>query len=267
MTNARIGAARELRSRREYEELHRRLPTMTEEVLSITPVPGGLLEREDELTRYSPLSYQVKWQLQLTAQHLRAFDQMVEPGLPPPAVAGYPLIRAAIEAAAQAHWLLQNGKRAQRVLRALRSSWWDHSDAMVISRSLGQPDPEWDRKTREALERGRLEVKELAQASLDVPRLSHSDMLTDVERHLKLPMPTPLIAWRLCSSLTHGNSLVASMALQRQVIDLAAPQLHTATSSWTIVSPLIRTTLATFDAAATLFGSRAAASAANASST
>lgn len=263
MTDAVIDAARELRSRQEYDRLRDRLPTMTEKVLAITPVAGGLLEREDELTSYSPLSYQVKWQLQLTAHHLRAFDQLVRSEALPPAFAGYPLIRAAIEAAAQAHWLLQNGKSAQRVLRALRGSWWDHADAMAFSRSVGEPDENWDSKSRAAIEAKRRAVKALHQSVLDVPRLSHTDMLKEVERKLSLPMPTPLVAWRLCSSLTHGNSLVASMALQRKVVDSAAPQVHMATSSWTVVTPLIRTTVATFDAALELLERHAATSTAH----
>ncbi|MDF2916578.1 MAG: hypothetical protein K0S70_795 [Microbacterium sp.] len=257
MPDAFIDAAGERLGRDNYEKLRTGILSMKERALEIEPVPGGLLDREDQRTDLMPLSHQVKWHLQVAAHHLQAFDRLVQSEDTLPTYSGYALIRACIESAAQAHWLIHHEHSAKRVLRALLSAWWDHRDAVAFARSLDRLDEDWDKRVREGLDAKRAAVKSLRQTSLDVPRTSHTDMLIDVERRLILPAPTPLTTWRLCSSLTHGNSSIATMALQRRVLDEAAPHVHSATSSWLLVSALVRSTVETFDAAVALLRRRA----------
>lgn len=255
MPDARVSDEREAHSQREYNELFKAIETMKDRALAAEPETGSVLERDDANSGIIPLSWQVKWQLQLVAAYLTALDDLIETrGLP--YVAGYPLIRAAVESAGQAHWLLQHGHSHQRVLRALRTSWWDHRDAMRFSKSVGAYEAESDQKIRGTLLELRDGVKPLRQSELDTERLSHTDMLTDVGRKLRLPMPTPLQAWQLASAMTHGNTLVPGSTLQRTVIDPERPELHFAYGSWHLTVPLIRTAVSTSEAALKLLQDR-----------
>lgn len=251
---------REAQGHANYERMRSRISSLRAEAVAPSPSPGSLLAREDRHTSFSPLSYQVKWQLQICAHHLEAFDRLVQYDGTLPTYAGYALIRAAIESAGQAHWLLQHNHSAQRVLRAIRSVWWDHIDARDFSRQRGYDDDELSTRVRAGLTKDLQSVKQLRQSVFDVKRLSHTDMLTDVERYLRLPDPSPLTTWRLCSALTHGNGLMAANVLQRRTLDDAEPQVKTLSPSWSVTSALIRTTLDTFDAAIALLIQRGGSS-------
>lgn len=252
-----VPLSREEYSRREFEELRLRIYAVRERIVPITPRPGGILEREDYRTESVALSWQVKWQLQLAAEHLMTLDRVVE-AHDLPVTSGYPLIRSSIECAGQAHWLLQNEKSSQRVLRALRTAWADHVDRMNLAKSVdGMYDPAADERVREHLLELRRRTKELRSTRVDVKRLNHTDMLTEVERKLKLSAPSPLVTWRLCSALTHGNALIANSTHQLVPIEGGQPNLYRARSSWHLTVPLIRSTLATIDAAIALLQRRA----------
>lgn len=243
--------------REQYASLRPRIHEMRSRALAVTLAPGGLLAREDEKTSYSPISHQVRFQLQLASEHLTALDQLIEAhGLPN--YAGYVLIRAALETSAAGYWLVQPGVSNRRVLRALRMAWWDQRDSAEFTVASGHAATDWDLERRAHLDLLRSKVKGLHQATLDLPRLSHTDMLTEVGRGLKITQQlSTLLAWRLCSSLAHGNSAAAVMALQHRQIRETEPHVHSATSSWALVSALVRTSLETFDGALALFEERA----------
>ncbi|MGH3040268.1 MAG: hypothetical protein ACRDNG_00745 [Gaiellaceae bacterium] len=241
----------------QYLKLRDRIHEMKQRALAVAITPGGLLAREDERTDYSPISYQVRWQLQLAAEHLVAFNRLVEAhGLPD--YAGYVLIRAGLETSATAYWIIQPNVSHGRVLRALRMAYWNQRDSAEFAIAAGFTDNTWDTERREYLELLRGKVKKLQQSKLDIRRISHTDLLTDVGRGLKLPQrPSALLAWRLCSSLAHGNSAAAVMALQHRQIRAEEPNVHRSTSSWALVSSLMRTAIDTFDGALDLFEKRA----------
>lgn len=248
MPDAIVDPAREAGGRASYESLRLQIPTIKPRTMAIVAQPNSLLELDDQQTSFEPIAHQVRWQLQVTYENLTALDQLIQAhGLP--TYAGYPLIRAAVEAAAQALWLIQHNHSAKRAIRALRSSYWQSSEAANLSDSLGYPDPDRDERVRGALEQLRRKIKALHQQPLDVDRISRTDMLREVERHLKLPQPTPLVTWRLCSSLAHANSYTASFSMQRTQRSPDEPQLWVATSSWAMVASMVRTTLAVTDAA------------------
>lgn len=256
--DATVTPALEQHGHEQYLELRDRIHELRKRTLSVTLTPEGLLAREDQRTNYSPISHQVRFQLQLAAEHLVAFDRLVEAhGLPN--YAGYVLIRAALETSATAYWLIQPNVSNRRVLRALRMAYWNQLDSAEFAIAAGFTDTTWDTERREHLEMLRGKVKGLHQSRLDVTRISHTNLLTDVGRALKLTQPpSTLLAWRLCSSLAHGNSAAAVMALQHRQIRADEPNVHSSTSSWALVSSLIRTAVETFDAALDLFEKRAA---------
>ncbi|MCP1428209.1 hypothetical protein J3D45_000707 [Microbacterium foliorum] len=243
--------------REQYDSLRPRIHQMRSRALAVAIAPDGMLAREDERTDYSPISYQVRFQLQLAAEHLVALDHLIQ-GHGLPNYAGYVLIRAALETSATAYWLLQPNVSNRRVLHALRMAFWNQRDSAEFAAAAGHRGTAWDEERRAYLDLLRSKVKGLHQSSLDVPRLSHTDMLTAVGRKLKISQqPSTLLAWRLCSSLAHGNSAAAVMALQHRQINAGEANVHSATSSWALVSALVRTALATFDGALAQFEQRA----------
>ena len=255
MSDASVNADIEQQGREQYALLRPRIKSMRRQALAVEIVPGTLMHREDHRTSYSPISYQVRWQLQLASEHLVALDRLVE-GHGLPDYAGYVLIRAAIETAASAYWLTQPEVSDRRVLRALQMAWWNQDAAAEFATAAGFDQTDNDREIKAQLNELRGKIKSLRQAKLDKPHLSHSDMLTAVERTISVNHPMPLLAWRQCSALAHGNSAVAVMSLQHRMIRAEEPNVHKSTSSWAIVSALTRTALDMFDSALASFEKR-----------
>lgn len=211
---------------------------------------GGALQRADDKTDYAPISLQVGWQLQIAADHLNGFARLVREEGQLPHYAGYVLIRAAFEACATALWILGPGKPAQRILRSLRVSWWFAQEANRFATDVGFDGEAINGETYAYLEQLRNGVKELRQSNLDVTQISRTDMFLDVERRFPSPKKlTPLHAWRVCSSLAHGNSAMAVMALKREQIDPRDPGRHIARSSWALVATFVRTAVWMFNRA------------------
>lgn len=130
----------EQHGREQYNQLRSRILEMRQKALAVRITPEGLLAREDQRTSYSPISYQVRWQLQLAAEHLVAFDRLVE-GHGLPDYAGYVLIRAALETSATAYWLIQPNVSNRRVLRALRMAYWNQVDSAEFATAQAGPTP------------------------------------------------------------------------------------------------------------------------------
>lgn len=220
---------------------------------------GGALQRADGKTAYAPISSQVGWQLQVAADHLNAFGRLVREDGRLPHYSGYVLIRAALEACATALWLFGPGKPAQRILRSLRLSWWFAQEANRFATDVGFDGETINAETWEYLEQLRLGVKELRQSNLDVTQISRTDMFVDVERRFRSPKKlTPLHAWRVCSSLAHGNTAMAVMALKREQIDPRDPAKHVASSSWALVATFVRAAVWMFNEAIERFEELAA---------
>ncbi|MFE7198498.1 hypothetical protein [Microbacterium oxydans] len=215
---------------------------------------GGALQRADGKTSYAPISKQVGWQLQIAADHLNAFVRLVREKGELPHYSGYVLVRAALEACASALWLLGPGKPAQRILRSLQLSWWSAEEANDFASDVGFDGETLNAEIRSHLDELRRGVKELRQNRLDVTPISRTNMFLDVQRRFPFPKQlTPLHAWRVCSSLAHGNSAMAVMALKRQQIDPDDPSRHIASSSWALVATFLRVAVWMFNRAVERF--------------
>lgn len=256
MADATVDPGLERFGQTQYQDLKPRISAMKDEALGVVVLPGSLLSREDGRTSFSPISYQVRWQLQLASEHLVAFTRLVD-GHGLPNYAGYVLIRAAIESAACALWLLQPQKSDRRVLRALQMSWWNQTDAALFSTAAGFDPSARDAEIKSELTELRMAVKSLRQTSLDKTRISHTEMLTTVQRTSSIANPTPLVAWRQCSALAHGNSAVAEMSMQHEAIHAEEPRIHVSRASWALVSALLRTAVNLAQESNELFRNRA----------
>jgi hypothetical protein len=90
----------------------------------------------------------VRAQIEASAQHFGALQRLLDAGSPP-RVAAFALLRAAIETAATAIWLLEPHERDERLRRVLRTSWADLRNAQAMTLALtgasSDPGAEWAR--------------------------------------------------------------------------------------------------------------------------
>lgn len=216
----------------------------------LSAAPGSALARADAKTDYAPISVQVAWQLQIAADHLVAFARLVHERGDLPHYSGYVLIRAALESCATALWLFGPGKPAQRILRSLKLSLWFADEANRFASDVGYPGEKMTGEVRAYLLQLRDGVKELRQSQIDVKQISRTDTFIDVERRFPSPKKlTPLHAWRVCSSLAHGNSAMAVMALKREALGPEDSHRHIATSSWALLATFLSTCVWMFNRA------------------
>lgn len=91
------------------------------------PTPKSQLAADDRATGWLQESHQVKGYLTMAADNLRALLAMLLTGnnLEIPLQAHYPLIRAALEAAAEVKWILSPHDQAERVRRSLAARMTD----------------------------------------------------------------------------------------------------------------------------------------------
>jgi hypothetical protein len=175
---------------------------------------GSVLDGDDRATAYDPISYQAQFLLMSAFDHLRTFRKTVEDhGMP--MVAGYPLVRAALESSAQVVWLTTGGTRAKRVFRALHSVWDAASTNDEALRHMipGRPSILGGlRKRLDAL----LAAAKAGQRSLDRTHPSMTDVVIEAGRHVQSRRFRPIDVWRLCSSMSQGNRTVALTLLERR---------------------------------------------------
>ena len=176
--------------------------------------PGTLLEGDDRATAYNPVSYQVQFLFMGAFDHIAMLRRaLADHGMPP--VAAYPLVRAALESAAQALWLTSGGTRKKRVSRALHRIW---DGASLSDQALGHLYPQRTsslgelRKLLDQL----LAAAKVGQLSLDKNHPSMTDIVIDAGRQIGGRQFKPIDVWRLCSSMAHGNSTVSQILLDRR---------------------------------------------------
>jgi hypothetical protein len=92
------------------------------------PVPGSSLSADDAATAPYQLSHMVGGALLSAVDHFDAFRALVVDAQVVHARAPYTLLRAALENASVAVWLLAPSSRDERILRRLRLQWIDSRD-------------------------------------------------------------------------------------------------------------------------------------------
>ncbi|WP_444663521.1 hypothetical protein ACT17Q_15365 [Cellulomonas sp. CW35] len=177
---------------------------------------GSILEGDDRATAYDPISFQVRYLFVAAFDYTGALRRTLEDhGMP--VVAVYPLVRAALEAAAQVLWLTTGGTRSKRVFRALQRVW---DGAKLCDEALRHLDPTSRPLLPELRERldGLLAAAGAGQRSLDRTPPSMTDIVIDAGRHFQTGRLRPIDVWRLCSSMAHANRSVSLAVLEsRQV--------------------------------------------------
>ena len=124
-----------------------------------SPRPGSMLMVERQYTAREPIDAMFVAQRVCSVENLeRLFAMMIDDedsrvrAYP---FSGYSLIRAAIESAAVALWLIQPGRKQARVMRALRRSYRHATDALQLAETIAPDDVlrELREQTRRVIER------------------------------------------------------------------------------------------------------------------
>ena len=189
------------------------------------PFDGSRLAFEDAATAYDPISALVVSSAARASDCLRQFFGFVNPDegqFVSSPFAHYALLRPSIEAAATAVWLIQNEKRNERIIRALRLSWHHAGEASQLVQTLGGPKDTGD-KVRSRLTALRDQVPALRQLDLaKFPKYSAILSSITIPRPPgdKRPIETPLFLWKLASAFIHGSGhLVRHLSDVRQVTE------------------------------------------------
>ncbi|GAA1439290.1 hypothetical protein [Leifsonia poae] len=198
------------------------LPEWTDDIAerigNLYPTDGSRVAGDDRIKWIDPPSSQIVHLLHSAHDHLHMLAQGMKHEGPRP-LAGYSLIRVAIEASALATWLMAPGTIDARVRRSIRLTWDNRLRVAVYTKKYDTPtDAITDdlRRILTDIAGTRPGVKSLGLDS-EFPRL------TDVIRAADEKIPanrkqnlTGVDAWRACSGIAHSNSNFAAGAMDRE---------------------------------------------------
>lgn len=198
------------------------------------PHAGSMLDVEAKHTAYEPIDTVVVQHRARAVENLeRAFDLMFD--MQNARVLAYPfsiysLIRAAIESAATAFWVLESDRKANRVLRSLQLTYRDTTDRrkfIELVAPAGEVAAERSRYERILARLTELKntVGVLKQKPLGNPPKYTRILEVVSERNIRdgvagYSFASPLVIWKISSAFIHGsNQLVQALSDFRQVTE------------------------------------------------
>ncbi|MGH1522880.1 hypothetical protein ACRAWC_01800 [Leifsonia sp. L25] len=202
-------------------ELVGRLPSWVENaelrIRMLHPLEGSRAQVDDNVKPIDPPSDQIVHLLHSALDHLTMLAQGIEANGPRP-LAGYSLIRVAIEASALASWLMLPGTIDARVRRSIRLTWDNRQRVIVYTKKYPTPTDAITKELRRLLTEVIQSRPGLKSLDLDKPFAHLTDIIGDVDKKIPENRGAKLIgvdAWRACSGIAHSNSNFAAGALSR----------------------------------------------------
>lgn len=204
----------------QVEQLTRQLldqiPPLRQAVLGLSgPGQGSSLAGDDRASAPYKVSHVVRRGLEAATEHLDALHALVlRAGILHPA-APMTILRATIETAATAAWVLHPSARPVRVERALGLALQDTNDQHRLERSQNLP-------TSRPVEDRRAAIQAVADRSLGVgTRLvqpTGTSIVTYVEEAAATEAVGLYAAWQVCSGFAHGRTWPVISVLTREEI-------------------------------------------------
>ena len=214
--------AAEARGRELLDIQWTRLTALDEMPGGLEALPGGQLAADDAATgTYNPISHQLMFAVSSAIDHLRTLRTVVEaPNGGVPALAGYTLVRSALESACLGIWLVSGNTRDKRVFRSLHLSATNLSDMkrLVIT------DPTSVEKDLRRLEEIKATRRANIQNRLDRPFPKTNDIVRQAARKCEHGTNHALTVWQACSSIAHANNVVSVNMLERTRREGGTPQ-------------------------------------------
>ncbi|MFC0439622.1 hypothetical protein [Kutzneria buriramensis] len=189
------------------------------------PLRGSPLARDDQDTDPFQISHAVLGVLNSAVDHLHALRKLIIDANVVHARAPFTLLRAALENASIAVWLLAPSSRDERILRRLRLQWADVCDGMNAAELAGTPQ----RMTRQ--ER-RTQLEDVARARGFTParvaqvaagKVAFTTIVgTAAAEAASHQRDATLLVWKLCSGITHARTWAALGLLRHTEISRTA---------------------------------------------
>lgn len=186
------------------------------------PAPGSILHAERRFTAYEPLDIIVSRQRTRAVDNLgRVFDLMFDDQQAQ--MLAYPyslysLVRAAIESAALALWLLKPQTKAARVLRSLQLTYRDTYERLQFVELIATEQEIAAERTRhDRIEARLIQLKDsvgaLKQRTLGRPPKYGAILEAVSERatrngRTQYDLMSPLMVWKISTAFIHGSSQV-----------------------------------------------------------
>lgn len=206
------------------------------------PEPGSSLSGDDRATDPYHLSHAVIEVLISAVDHLETLRLVVQEQHVIPARGGFTLVRAALENAAVAVWLLAPTSRDERVFRLLRWEWADAADsdnALVLMAEMTS-DPTRSAEIRQNAGDQRDERKQALQTLARARKMSSdqvsrvcarsvgwADILKEAgDAARELTGDRAKWAWMICSGLAHSRRWAVLGFLKREVTPGPMAELH-----------------------------------------
>ncbi len=208
--------------------------------------PGSRMFFDNEATEYDPLSDHTAGLVASAVDHLETLRAVLPrdggDGILP-AIAGFTLLRSALETSALTIWLLSGGTMDKRVLRSLRLTWNSRGNTIGFTRALNIENAEGRRRMEARLEALRDKRPRIRTKALDVfPKIS--DIFRDVDHCFPSGAISGLSAWQAMSSMAHGNRVAMQTMLERRVVSTTKrAATYSITSSLIVFSTMTRLTV------------------------
>lgn len=234
-----------------------RLEQWEEAVSSLGVMDRTSLAGDDRATPYENISSQVRSYLSVAIDHLRTLREVALEGQSLPAMAGFTLIRAAVEAIGTSLWLLGPGSRDVRVLHSLQLARESHHDVFTAEaeyRGTSPKLPEDDATIRRLAEirddRPGLRGRSLHEPTM-AKRLKEAQAFAENEKF------TLIVIWRIASGIAHGGRGMLYELLDREVIETDETRFEVMMkSSFTAVAGMYAVTERHLNHAVALFRAR-----------
>lgn len=204
--------------------------------------PLSELELDGRVADYDPPADQVVQLIASARDHLsmlRLFIEAPTGGLP--MMAGYTLIRAALEASATAVWLMVGGTRNKRVFRSLHHALRNREEAEPLAVSLGLNNAAGFARMQERIRGIHASRPGLRQKSLGV-WITRTSIVREADRHVSTTELSGLQAWRGASGIAHSSRVVLLMFSERKLLRREGKRgVYYMTASAAITATMFRT--------------------------
>lgn len=240
---------------------------------------GSELAADDAATAWMQLSHLVNVFLNMAADNLRAFRDLIgaddDGNFTLPLYAHYPVLRSALEAAAHAKWILKPDSQQERVTRMLQARTTDlkrddelHEETLKAAVLHGSTDADLIRRGeqahRDARTKAKTKIRDIA-GTLDLERGRIGSGLPNIITILRntgqlADVPGQYVSsiWKIMSGLAHPSASRATHYSDIQILSTDSAGVHstrmTASMNWTHQSLLVG--VATFFDAIQLYDQR-----------
>lgn len=186
--------------------------------------PGSQMESDDAATEYDRMSHLVNRLLLSAVDHLWTLGHLLQVGGGVPPFSCYTLIRAGLEGAALAIWIIHHGKRQRRILRSLQFAHRSFKDVAPLGTVLGAVQMDLE-KTRIRLDGLRAAAGVASDSDVtNFPRISEVVLIAQgkVAPALARRTLSGIDVWRMCSGMAHHNPVVAFSVMERRHVARAS---------------------------------------------